>query len=127
MFGDRRSFLRQRNTQLSESHMRALQLRRYRDIVDRFGQLARVSVRQPAICAKLCREVGVTPRTLLRAFRAIHGTTPLRYLRDLRLVEVRRALRSGGEPSVTKVATEFGFHELGRFAGQYREAFGEYP
>jgi AraC-like DNA-binding protein len=45
--------------------------------------------------------------------------------RDGTLTEVRRALSSGRELSVTEVANRFGFRELARFAGQYREAFGE--
>ena len=29
--------------------------------------------------------------------------------------------------TVTDVATEYGFYELGQFAGRYRHAFGELP
>jgi AraC-like DNA-binding protein len=60
---------------------------------------------------------------LSRAFRAIRGTPPSRYLHDLRLTQVRGALLSdGGEGSVTEIAMRFGFRELGRFAVDYHDS-----
>ena len=104
------------------------QAQRYQQIVDRFEQVARGKTGKPASIAELCRNAAVTPRTLSRAFRAVCGTTPYRYLQELRLTEVRRALSSGSDAAnVTEVATRFGFRELGRFSAQYREAFGESP
>jgi transcriptional regulator GlxA family with amidase domain len=38
------------------------------------------------------RVIGIERRTVLRAFRAIHTTTPSRYLRALRLNLARQAL-----------------------------------
>jgi len=101
----------------------------YREIVDRFEKIARANLENTTSMAGLCRDAGVTPRTLARAFRAVHGTTPLQYLHDLRLTEARQSLLlgCGGAKSVTEVATRFGFRELGRFAGAYRERFGETP
>ena len=101
----------------------------YRPIVERFEEVARANVETLAHAADLCRIVGVSRRTLARAFRSIHGTTPVRYLHTLRLTEARRALSSSsaGTTTVTEVATRFGFRELGRFAVEYREQFGESP
>jgi len=101
---------------------------RYQQIVDRFEQVARANIARPASIADLSREAGISPRTLSRAFRAIRGMAPYRYLQQLRLSEVRRALSSASEASnITEVATRFGFRELGRFSAQYRETFGESP
>lgn len=102
---------------------------RYRKIVDRFENIARTNLETTTSVSDLCRAAGATPRTLARAFRAVHGTTPVQYLHDLRLIEARRSLLSGrrGANSVTEIATRFGFRELGRFAGEYRERFGESP
>jgi AraC family ethanolamine operon transcriptional activator len=65
----------------------------------------------------------------LRAFRAVRDTTPHRYLHALRLNGAREALLASDadEETVTRVALRFGFRELGRFAVEYRAAFGESP
>ena len=101
----------------------------YRRVVTRFEEIARENLETPTRVTELCRAAGVTPRTLARAFRAVRGTTPLQYLHALRLTEARHILLAGrnSATSVTEVATRFGFRELGRFSGEYRERFGESP
>jgi transcriptional regulator GlxA family with amidase domain len=101
----------------------------YRRIVARFEEVARANLGAFVRIADLCRAVGVTPRTLERAMRAVHAATPVEFLHALRLTEARQTLLSkrGTAQSVTEVATRFGFRELGRFAGEYRERFGESP
>jgi transcriptional regulator GlxA family with amidase domain len=101
----------------------------YRRIVVRFEEVARANLGTYVRIADLCRAVGVTPRTLERAVRAVHANTPVEFLHALRLTEARQTLLSTcpGASSVTKVAMRFGFRELGRFAGEYRERFGESP
>src|SRR5215470_11988691 len=102
---------------------------RYQGIVDRALLATGRHAEEPIRIARICRAAGVSPRTLLRAFRAVHGATPYRYLCALRLLEAHRILSSatGTPPTVTEVATRFGFVELGRFAVTYRSAFGESP
>lgn len=100
----------------------------YRRIVVRFEEVARTRLEGLVPVSELARAAGVTPRTLERAVHAVHATTPLEFLRALRLSEARQTLASGGSATtVTEVATRFGFHELGRFAGEYRDRFGESP
>ena len=71
---------------------------------------------------------GVPPRTLERHFRMFLGATPLGWTRRMRLARARRALlRAGPEDTVTNVALTHGFAQLGRFAAEYRRAFGELP
>ena len=102
---------------------------RYRQLIDLFDAATRATLGQGIGIAELCKIVGVERRTLSRAFGAVHATTPTRYLRALRLNLARQALTApdGGSTTVTEVATRFGFRELGRFAGEYRAAFGESP
>jgi transcriptional regulator GlxA family with amidase domain len=101
----------------------------YRQIIRRFDAAARANVADSVGISELCRIAGVERRTLLRAFRAVLDTTPSRYLRTSRLGLVRQTLLAadGGRKTVTEVATRFGFRELGRFAADYRAAFGESP
>jgi transcriptional regulator GlxA family with amidase domain len=102
---------------------------RYRHIVERFDAAAQANLEQTADIAELCRIAGIGRRTLLRAFRAVHATTPARHLRAVRLNLARQALLASdaGSKTVTEVATHFGFRELGRFATDYRTMFGETP
>jgi AraC family ethanolamine operon transcriptional activator len=77
----------------------------------------------------LCGVAGVSERTLEYAFREQLGMTLVRYLKVRRLNQVQRALREAepGSTNVTQVALQWGFLDLGRFAGEYRALFGELP
>jgi AraC family transcriptional regulator, ethanolamine operon transcriptional activator len=78
----------------------------------------------------LCRELGASPRALEYAFQANYGMGAMRYLRTIRLNEVRNALlHSGGSnpATVTSIAMDWGFWHLGEFAAAYRRLFGEAP
>ena len=74
--------------------------------------------------------VGVSLRTLENSFKKLLGVTPLKFDHYRRLIQTHQTLRSA-EPetstTVTQIATEMGFTELGRFAGQYQRMFGEQP
>jgi AraC family ethanolamine operon transcriptional activator len=54
---------------------------------------------------------------------------PKRYLWLRRLHQARRALveEDASETTVARIAIAHGFWEIGRFAVQYRETFGEPP
>jgi AraC-like DNA-binding protein len=71
---------------------------------------------------------GVRPRTLEAHFKIYLGTTPLGWVRRMRLARARQQLLGASDgASVTSVAVANGFGELGRFAAQYRQQFGELP
>ena len=57
------------------------------------------------------------------------GMTPHRYLWLRRMHQARRALAlaDAATTTVTTIATDHGFWELGRFAGEYSRIFGELP
>ena len=72
----------------------------------------------------------VTPRALQLAFRRHLDTTPMAYLRRVRLDRARDDLRAatpGDGVTVTKIADRWGFAKPGRFAELYRAAYGETP
>jgi transcriptional regulator GlxA family with amidase domain len=104
-----------------------LTTRRYRQIVDRFEAVARDSLGKLRSIPDICATLAISQRTLARAVRAVRGTTPARLLHELALAEARAALLSPTTRSVRQVALRCGFRELGRFAAEYRAAFGEYP
>jgi transcriptional regulator GlxA family with amidase domain len=99
------------------------------DTVERAENYLRAHLDTHVPLPRLCRVVGVSERSLRNAFYAVHGIGPKRWMLAERLEGVRRALRAVGSASITitDVAIDHGFNELGRFAGRYRAAFGETP
>jgi transcriptional regulator GlxA family with amidase domain len=101
---------------------------RYRTIVDRVNTIAHLHAGEPLHIRFLCQTCGVTDRTLRNAFQSVYGKTPYRYLRETRMLEARQALlRARTSETVTSIATQHGFLELGRFSVEYRSVFGECP
>jgi AraC-like DNA-binding protein len=81
-------------------------------------------LRMPALCAA----IGVPERTLRTCCMETLGMSPCHYIRLRRLNMVRSALwRADSAASVQDLARQYGFSELGRFAADYRAAFGEAP
>jgi transcriptional regulator GlxA family with amidase domain len=66
-------------------------------------------------------------RTLLDGFRRFRDTSPMQYLRSVRLNLARERLLSDQSASIASIALECGFGNLGRFAQNYAERFGERP
>ena len=81
----------------------------------------------PIYLSDLCTATGVSERTVRNAFQSLYHVSPIRFLHLRRLHQVRRALRNEPGASVTEVALRFGFGNLGRFAVEYRQIFGESP
>jgi transcriptional regulator GlxA family with amidase domain len=79
--------------------------------------------------SELCAELGIASRTLRYCCSKYLGVGPKRYRHLQRMYFARAALLDAGadQTSVTKVATQFGFLELGRFAVEYKAMFGESP
>jgi AraC-like DNA-binding protein len=106
-----------------------------REDVRRLGPLAPVvehieAHADAALTPEILARVGcVSVRTLHAAFRERLGTTPMAYVRSVRLDHARAALLRGdpGNVSVSEIALRFGFVHLSRFAEQYRSRFGELP
>lgn len=77
---------------------------------------------------RVAREAGMSVRALQVAFQQIKGTTPLAYLRGLRLKGVHAELCSSDHGrTVAQIAFKWGFTHPGRFSKQYFETFGEMP
>ena len=77
---------------------------------------------------ELCKIASLSERSLEYGFREYLGVTPVRYLRVVRLNGVRRdLLASTSKETIVNIALNWGFLELGRFAGEYRQLFEERP
>ncbi|TXT31495.1 MAG: transcriptional regulator AraC family [Rhodocyclaceae bacterium] len=77
----------------------------------------------------VCREVGVTRRTLQNATQEVLGVSPQHYLKAVRLNGLRRELkqRDPARESIGDVASRWGFWHLSQLAQDYRRLFGELP
>jgi AraC-like DNA-binding protein len=98
-------------------------------IVNRLDAFLREHFDEPIHMAQLCTATGVSERSLRNACHAVHGVSPKRYLTRRRMEAVRNALVEArpGQATVTRIATDYGFFELGRFAAAYTSLFGERP
>jgi AraC-like DNA-binding protein len=80
--------------------------------------------------ADIARAAHVTARSVQHAFRRHLGTTPMAYLRRVRLDHIHQQLRAadpGDGTTVSRVALDWGFANPSRFARYYRDAYGQPP
>jgi len=106
----------------------AAPVRPCRDVALRAEAFLRGSLEEPVRIEDVCAAVHASRPVLHASFRAAFGTSPMAYLRSLRLSAARRDLeRAGRDTSVAAVAMRWGFFRLGSFAGDYRAMFGEKP
>lgn len=81
----------------------------------------------PLQAKDIAESAGVSVRALQVAFQRFKDTTPLNYLRQLRLEGVRQDLCGPNTDTVAVVARSWGFVHMGRFSELYKSAFGELP
>lgn len=72
---------------------------------------------------------GMRSRSLINAFEAVTGYSPMDYLKRLRLNAVHRDLSCADKAHtrIIDVATEWGFWHMGHFTSNYHAMFGESP
>ena len=91
-------------------------------------ELLESSPDEPVSVSGVCRRLGVSERTLQRAFQESLGVGLRAYERERRLRGVHGAiLAEGNRRTITDIAMSFGFWHLGRFAGAYKLLFGCSP
>jgi AraC family transcriptional regulator, ethanolamine operon transcriptional activator len=102
--------------------------RRSSRIMRQFEAWLEANLDRPVHLMEICAVLGVPARTLNYYCHEHIGMGPTQYLRLRQLKMVRQALlQADAATSISKVAAQFGFSELGRFAGAYRAHFGELP
>jgi len=96
--------------------------------VRRAVEYMRANLHLPLTIADIAGNAGISGRLLQSGFRRIHGTTPVAYLRKIRLEAIHDELsRPENLLPVSEVALKWGFTHMGRFAASYRSAFALYP
>jgi AraC-like DNA-binding protein len=103
--------------------------RRHNAVVARFEEFLEANPDRPLYLTEICPAIGVAERTLRAACEEHLGMGPIRFLTLRRMHLVRRALLHAhpSEATVTRIVTDQGFWELGRFSVAYRALFGESP
>ena len=104
------------------SHERASVMRRFEQVLDE-------NQGNPLYVTEMSAAIGVSERTLRLHCMEHLGTSPRRYLWLRRMTLARHALYAAGPEAktVTEIALDHGFGELGRFAVAYRSLFHESP
>jgi len=100
-----------------------------RHLVQRASEFLSSHAAEGVRIGELSRVAGVSERTLRKAFHTVHGLSPKQFDLRERLFGARQALChvDAARKTVTTIACEFGFFELGRFSRAYKAAFGESP
>ena len=104
-------------------------LPRRRLAVERVRRFIHDHLAESLTLAELCQHAHLQARSLEYGFRDLVGLSPFKYIKMLRLGEVRRRLQasSASERSVSEVALDCGFCHLSQFAADYKRVFLESP
>jgi AraC-like DNA-binding protein len=86
----------------------------------------RDDIRSPITIPDLARRVGMSGSSFHKHFKTITATTPLQYQKELRLLEARQLLQTGGA-SVTAAAYDVGYESPSQFSREYARKFGVPP
>ncbi len=97
-------------------------------IIAKLEEYLEANPNTPLYLAEICGAIGAAERTLRIACEEHLGMGPIRFLALRRMHLVRQALTDAdSSTTVTRIATDHGFWELGRFSVVYRTLFGETP
>ena len=113
----------------SDARVNTAAQRHHATIMKRFTRALEENADRPIYLGELCAAAKASDRTLRLCCQEYLGVGPKRYLHLRRMHLAQRALLKAtvDADSVTSIATQFGFWELGRFAVDYRTMFGEPP
>ncbi|SDE71432.1 AraC family transcriptional regulator [Ruegeria marina] len=81
---------------------------------------------RPFVVGDLADRAGMSSSAFFEHFRAVTGTSPLQYQKDLRLLRARETLRSSNA-KVSEVAFGVGYESSAQFSREYARKFGAPP
>jgi AraC-like DNA-binding protein len=98
-------------------------------IVEKCHRMTLDEKMKPPSVDEVCKRLRISRRTVQNGFRSIAETTPINYIRCVRLNGVRRELTQSraDELSIGDAAARWGFFHLSHFATDYQHLFGELP
>jgi len=98
-------------------------------VIKQAVELIEAHAAEPLTVEDVAEAVGIGVRALQEGFRRYLDSTPMNYLREVRLRRIRVELEVADptHTNVTDIAMRWGFLHAGRFSVQYRERFGESP
>jgi AraC-like DNA-binding protein len=84
---------------------------------------------KPLTVSSIAQVSGQSVRSIFNAFKKHKNSTPMNFIRELRLIHSREMLLAAEENnnSVMKIALSCGFLSHGHFAREYQRRFGELP
>ena len=98
------------------------------DHVKRAEEFIEANWNRPITIESLVEITAVSARTLFRSFDRVRGYSPMMFVKKIRLERARGLLsKPDVTTTVTGVAMACGFSNLGHFARDYRNMFGELP
>lgn len=81
---------------------------------------------EPLSISELAAVANMSPSSFHEHFKAVTGTSPIQYQKDLRMLEARRLL-TGDQRSVTETAFAVGYQSPAQFSRDYSRKFGNSP
>ena len=78
------------------------------------------------VVGELAGRIGMSSSAFFEQFKAVTGTSPLQYQKDLRLLQARDALRTSGS-KVAEIAFGVGYESPAQFSREYARKFGRSP
>ncbi|SEN27748.1 AraC-type DNA-binding protein [Roseovarius tolerans] len=78
------------------------------------------------VVGELADRIGMSQSAFFVHFKAVTGTSPLQYQKDLRLLHARDALR-GSDAKVSEIAFHVGYESSAQFSREYARKFGLSP
>lgn len=78
------------------------------------------------VITDLARGVGMSSSAFFEQFKAVTGTSPLQYQKDLRLLRARDALQTSSA-KVSEIAFSVGYESSAQFSREYARKFGRAP
>ncbi len=81
---------------------------------------------KPIVVGDLANRVGMSSSMFFTQFKAVTGTSPLQYQKDLRLLKARDELRTT-RAKVSDIALGVGYESSAQFSREYARKFGQSP